>query len=276
MPAPNTDQTRITSRIGQGLPLSRPLPQQISPQIPGQSPQTPSRAEIGVSVAPSQQLHQFQRPQHSPANLIQSVQTRSGLSNHPQSNINNRGADGPSRPHPLEEDGNQGHPDSGPGFVTARGVVNTKGDDATPLPQAPAFNPRNDSPSLRKTNGIDHTKSRPIPREAATGSTMPPINGANEALIPHRANGLNPQLEGIRQIGRPQTNGGSVVNSPLQNRGQFKMPSPAANVATGSKRPAEGTTTGYDPHTFLERHISVQNLQWLIAGHIPEIGQGLL
>jgi DNA repair and recombination protein RAD52 len=252
------DQYRVQPGRGQAVPPQRPLQQHQPPQKSMQNLQTQSHPPTGVTSVPSQHAHHFQRPQHSPSIPGPGIQARSGHPNLPQSGPGAGGAEGSSRPQSLDEDSNSVRLDSGPGFVTARGVVNTKGDDATPLPQAPAFNPRTDSPSIRKTNGIDHTKSRPVPREAATGALIPSINGADDPLITHRGNGINPQLEGIRQIGRPPAIGSGGMNIPLQNRGQFKMPSPAVNIAAGNKRPAEVLAAGYDPHLSYRHQVPVR------------------
>lgn len=112
------------------------------------------------------------------------------------------------------------------------------------------FNPKLESPSIRKTPGIDHTKSKPVSR---TGQHVPPTgahsdkddnNHTKPAAVPAQAaaaavgrqptitmnrpgpplargNVMNPSLDQTRRIGVP---GGGFSSSPLANRNQYKPP----------------------------------------------------
>jgi DNA repair and recombination protein RAD52 len=120
------------------------------------------------------------------------------------------------------------------------------------------FNPKAESPSIRKTPGIDHTTSKPLAR---TGQHVPPSSqshdnaeaagashgvsrpmNANSAGRPTgpqmgRGNVVNPQLDQTRRIGAPT--GGA---SPLANRGQYrpptmKRPLPSDAGAAGGRPP---------------------------------------
>lgn len=130
------------------------------------------------------------------------------------------------------------------GFFSARAVKEIPEDKlatgAVLAPQpAMAFNPRADSPSIRKTPGIDHTKSKPVGRglthvqpkptstqEAAIGAAGG-LGGARPAAV-RPANVVNPQFDTTRRIGAPGGPG-----SPLANRGQYRPP-------TVLKRPTPG------------------------------------
>ncbi|KAG4305716.1 hypothetical protein PORY_000626 [Pneumocystis oryctolagi] len=63
-------------------------------------------------------------------------------------------------------------PDYVPMFVNTRSALtNSKG--SIDVLSSVAFNPRIDSPSLKKTPGLDHTKSTPIRRQNVLGNSMP-------------------------------------------------------------------------------------------------------
>ena len=105
------------------------------------------------------------------------------------------------------------------GFFTARAAESLQKAAGVP-PNIPKFNPHAESPSIRKTAGVDHTKTKPVGREmmGAGAPSMPPI----------KANFVNPQADQARKIGMPNTAG-----SPLQNRNSYKPPQMTM------KRPAE-------------------------------------
>lgn len=96
------------------------------------------------------------------------------------------------------------------------------------------FNPKAESPSIRKTPGIDHSSSKPVSRSgqhippASQASDTPTLPGNNNGLTPARQNrigaqnmrnsAVNPSLDQTRRIGAPG------ISSPLSNRGQYKPP----------------------------------------------------
>ena len=107
-------------------------------------------------------------------------------------------------------------------------------------PGAPtAFNPHAESPSIRRTQGINPGKSAPVMRQnlqtgQPNGNGQPvqappgpphPINGANGAPAPNRSNFVNPSADPNRRIGMPGVGGGGM------NRAAYKPP-------TSLKRPA--------------------------------------
>ena len=95
------------------------------------------------------------------------------------------------------------------GFFTARAAESVQNMSGLPL-KPPAFNPRLESPSIRKTAGVDHTKTKPMEREAIIA-----LPGA----IQPRSNFVNPQMDKARRVGMPV-----VAASPLQNRNLYKPP----------------------------------------------------
>lgn len=107
------------------------------------------------------------------------------------------------------------------GFFTARAAETIQSASGIP-PQAPSFNPHLESPSIRKTAGVDHTKTKPVARDLVGAPPPPAVSPAS------RPNFANPQVDKARRVGMP---GGAA--SPLANRSSYKPPQ--------MKRPADGT-----------------------------------
>ena len=122
-----------------------------------------------------------------------------------------------------------------------------------PPPNAPTFNPHAESPSIRKTSGIDHSRSGPINREViVAGVHHGGGGGGGGSMLPRTTttNFTNPQLDTTRRIGMP---GGSSP-SPMQNRAPYRPPGPAIiNTAAATTTTNTMTTTavkrGFDNHT---------------------------
>ena len=114
------------------------------------------------------------------------------------------------------------------GFFTARAAESLQNGLCMPL-KAPAFNPHLESPSIRKTVGIDHTKTKPVGREAVGASPQPPVP---------RAKLINPQSDKTRRVGMPMG-----APSTMQNRGSYKPPQMKRPVEHGGPRLALGDVT---------------------------------
>jgi DNA repair and recombination protein RAD52 len=160
------------------------------------------------------------------------------------------------RPFPgsLEEtpENRDGQPVVESGFFSARAVAmvpevsNGDGPPTVPLANLPTFNPHAESPSIRRTPGIDHTSTKPLSKELkhVPSSTQA---GAATSPAPNRTNIVNPQLDAARRIGAP----GSP--SPMANRSSYrpptmKRPHQAPNLARPplGDIPANGTVPGPD------------------------------
>ena len=151
------------------------------------------------------------------------------------------------------------------GFFTARVAETVKAAPAN-LPKNVTFDPHAESPSIPKTVGIDHSRSKAVQiNRDATGNVtgiaeVPPEQGMNtgnrqpQHQLPHpipaqpmqaqlhapggvgisaapaaqRPNFVNPHLDASRRIGMP----GAPGMSPLQNRSSYRVPT--------LKRPADG------------------------------------
>lgn len=92
-------------------------------------------------------------------------------------------------------------------FFSARAVDMLRDHPQSDPSGAAQFDPHAESPSIRKTAGVDHTKSVPI--------SKPMLAGVSPAAN-HTRDFINPSSDLSRKIGAP---GGSGVGSPL-NRGQ--------------------------------------------------------
>ncbi|KAH8671185.1 hypothetical protein BX600DRAFT_509880 [Xylariales sp. PMI_506] len=139
-------------------------------------------------------------------------------------------------------------------FFSARSVGSTDGaPPGTAQAAAKVFDPHADSPSIRKTPGIDHRSSKPVARN---GQHVAPIKRDDDAPQrpgagppssqhgpgrPATGNIVNPSLNVTRQIGAPG------AHSPMGNRGQYrpltvKRPAPGG-ADVGARTPLNEVTT---------------------------------
>ncbi|OXV06860.1 hypothetical protein Egran_05379 [Elaphomyces granulatus] len=95
--------------------------------------------------------------------------------------------------------------DPSKGFYSARAVDMLRENPAAPT--APQFDPRFESPSIRKTAGVDHSRSIPITKPMLAASTSTASN--NRAPV-------NPSTDMHRRVGAP---GGGGISNPI-GRGQ--------------------------------------------------------
>lgn len=134
--------------------------------------------------------------------------------------------------------------DAPQGFVSGRGTLNA-GQNGQPPNQVPAFNPHAESPSIRRTHGLNPGKSVPISRDQLNGAARngapagqppqqhnSPMNGGSgdghrsgPVQAVRNTNFVNPSADVNRRIGMPPGSGAQ------QNRGAYRPPS---NI----KRPA--------------------------------------
>ncbi|KAK1981216.1 recombination protein rad52 [Colletotrichum cereale] len=108
-----------------------------------------------------------------------------------------------------------------------------------------AFNPKAESPSIRKTPGIDHSVSKPLSRSGQhvppTASQQPTTSGFTPVKMSNAGPGLGGpvgaqhlQLSQSRRIGAP-----AGAGSPLANRGSYRPPTMKRPLQQdGAGRPA--------------------------------------
>ncbi|KAB5525722.1 DNA repair and recombination protein rhm52 [Coniochaeta sp. 2T2.1] len=273
------NQSAVTAAPMQ--PPSRPMTRTGSggstfnrgPQTPNQQQNARSNQFNGAQNQGNQQGHhppqQYNqnRPQqqHSNNNNNNSNSHPSNASNSSSTTTMSNGSSHqtPQQPQTTSAPGtgSGAPPAGGVGFFSARAVKEIPEDalstGSTLAPQAgQVFNPRAESPSIRKTPGIDHTKSKPLARNgqhvappstqekaaaAGAGASAAPAfgtaAGAASRPVPQQqqrpGNVVNPQFDAARRIGAPGGPG-----SPLANRGQYRPPTIV------NKRPLEGGAAG--------------------------------
>jgi len=273
-------------------PPARPLARSSSsgsthnpgPHTPNQQQNSRSNQQYGAQSTgaqnqvrqqgqrPPQQQFNQNRPQQQQQSMHRNQTTNSSnVNNHTgKSNINHSSGSTasngssrqtPQQPHTTSAPGaGAGAPPGGEatGFFSARAVKEIPEDalatGASLAPQAgQIFNPHAESPSIRKTPGIDHTKSKPLARNGqhvappstqearAGGPSAPGTNGPSAGMSsrpvpqqqPRPGNVVNPQFDAARRIGAPGGPG-----SPLANRGQYRPPTIV------NKRPLDGSAAG--------------------------------
>ncbi|KAK3365778.1 hypothetical protein B0T24DRAFT_636714 [Lasiosphaeria ovina] len=253
MQPPSRALTRSTSA---GNPPSRyqshtPNPNQQSPRPNNVRSFNAAQNNVPQGGAPRpQQPQQFNQNRSQPP-----VQQQHG---------NHQNAQAQMTP-PPQPGGQNGGPAAPPGeavgFFSARAVKELPEDTLNGGQVAPkagqVFNPHAESPSIRKTPGIDHTKSKPLSRtgqhvppsvsavegasaggsntgspgvgSAIAGGGAPPLTRPGPPMA--RGNVINPQFDHARRIGAPG------AASPLSNRGQYRPPTmkrPAGPAGAGS------------------------------------------
>ncbi|KAI0967386.1 hypothetical protein F4678DRAFT_475334 [Xylaria arbuscula] len=218
-----------------GMP-PRPMHPPSRPAVPPpRLPQTPNHQ---ANHQPHRTGGQFQgRPNPQPQPPRQNTHTNIAAQ---QAAANRRVMTPPpnaaSRP-PNSMNPPNGAPNEPATFFSARAVkdVPETADPGTAIIMergAKLFDPRAESPSIRKTPGIDHKSSKPLSRG---GVHVPPVKREPDQQQRPASNGppnvVNPSLNQMRQIGVPGGGG-----SPLGNRGQYRPPT--------MKRPAPGGPDG--------------------------------
>ncbi|KAK0281202.1 DNA repair protein rad52 [Friedmanniomyces endolithicus] len=232
-------------------PSNRMLPPPLQ-----QGPPQPQGQQI-VNGMQRQQPPAVQAQQHAPvgsggarSNPSSATTVADSPSNIPsdrQQQQTNRGAP-PTNPHhqagapqddranlPIPRDPPPGVPE---GFVTGRAPLLQQTSDARLPDTALAFNPHADSPSIRRTHGMNPGKSAPVTRTAIVSNAVPSavqpamaggngLNGLNGATTPVRTNFVNPAADMNRRIGAPMPAGGG-----MSNRNAYRPP-----TAVGVKRP---------------------------------------
>jgi DNA repair and recombination protein RAD52 len=110
------------------------------------------------------------------------------------------------------------------GFVTGRSASFLNQAAEGKLTNMPAaFNPHAESPSIRRTQGVNPGKSAPIMRESlgsalANASNGPQQQNPSQGNGPNRTSFINPSIDPTRRVGMPGGGG-------PPNRGAYKPPS---------------------------------------------------
>lgn len=105
------------------------------------------------------------------------------------------------------------------GFVSGKAATAISGGDTSAIK---LFDPHAESPSIRRTQGVDQRKSVPVKRSeigAPPGPVRVPATGA-PGSVGARPNFVNPGADPNRRIGAP-----GAMPSPMANRHAYKPPS---------------------------------------------------
>ncbi|KAI1172744.1 hypothetical protein F4777DRAFT_590315 [Nemania sp. FL0916] len=224
-------------------PISRPMQPPSRPVVP------PPRPPHTPNQQPPRPVSQFQNrpnPQQQPPRPQSHTNTAAY-----HNATNNRIMTPP--PNAMQRPPGGMPPPNGPPveqatFFSARSVkdVPETADPGTAaiVGNAKVFDPRAESPSIRKTPGIDHKSTKPLSR---TGRHVPGVKRDYDQQpgpgLNNNNNGppnvVNPSLSQMRQIGAP----GGGVGSPLGNRGQYKPPTMKRPAPTGGGGGPDGGRT---------------------------------
>lgn len=269
---PQTNGHRHGVQRMHSMPQIRPPnvqpPAPVQGVQPPQRPQAPQRPPVNAGQSANRMLPPHtpgngQRPQQVPA--VQTLQPVDGVRSNPSSGsttetsnqAQSRPSSGPNGqmqgPDQQSNEGAVAAPRQPPqgipeGFMTGRvaGMLNQPGGALPPTTEL-AFNPHAESPSIRRTQGVNPGKSAPVRRLQVDGSANGGVqspqqqqqqpggagfqsaagNGMNGAPRPTTTNYINPSADVNRRVGMPQAGG-------YQNRGAYRPPAPAA----AAKRPA--------------------------------------
>ncbi|RAH61894.1 hypothetical protein BO85DRAFT_412641 [Aspergillus piperis CBS 112811] len=124
-------------------------------------------------------------------------------------------------------------------FFSAR-AVDLLRDNPNGIPSgAPVFDPHAESPSIRKTAGIDHNKSLPVSRPmlAGTGAASPATNNARDFV--------NPSQDMNRRIGAPGMN--SPMSRPMTTSSYRPLTRPNINAPGAAAAANRASTPGLAP-----------------------------
>ena len=205
-PANHIPSESDRSRLRSPLPRNSPAAGMFAPQIP---------AAIGWSVKVNNHP-QNQRPPPPP--FPQQPSSSASQSNEASRQQQNDHASIDHTPC-LGSSNISGH-EPPVGFFTARAAETLQNAHSPPLTASP-FNPHLESPSIRKTAGVDHTKTQPVNRDLISAPAVP--SPQQRGL-----NVVNPQADKARKLGMPG------AASPLQNRGSYKPPHMKRSVDVGA------------------------------------------
>lgn len=156
---PSVQQNRGSGTMqNSAAPMQRPLPNKVQPQNPVPQAQRPFPVPQAVQMAPGQQ----RQPANDTSNNSPGPQRQPATTNNSHNN-----------PPGAQNTNSHSATETAIGFYTAR-VAETVQSGAAPPTKAASFNPRLESPSIRKTDGFDHSNSKPISRDTVAPSGAAP------------------------------------------------------------------------------------------------------
>jgi DNA repair and recombination protein RAD52 len=130
------------------------------------------------------------------------------------------------------------------GFYSARVAPHVNSDSSAVPSNIPKFDPHAESPSIRKTPGIDHSKTIPVKR-GLTGTTIAAAPALQEGITPRTnipKDFVNPSTDIHRRIGAP---GGGMHSRGSTTGSAYRPPTrrgPDSSIAGGAAAPNSGIT----------------------------------
>ncbi len=152
---------------------------------------------------------------------------------------------GPGQPqHQGAEPPNQQHAPP-VGFYSARAASVLNGAPDAPVAPVSQFNPHSESPSIRKTVGIDHSRSIPVKRAAMGAAEEPPapLPGFRENMPAPPAPArdfVNPSSDMHRRIGAPSGGMPSPMAKGGMNGSAYRPPTRRGPMETNANMAASG------------------------------------
>lgn len=234
MRPPSVQPSAIAQPPSRLQPLQRPPANAGQPASRMLPPQTPGNQH---RVPPVGNGHLLENSENSTSN---SSSASEASNNQDPLGAGMKGDQADDRGPPLPRDVPQGVPE---GFVTGRiADLLNKPSDVRPPAAALAFNPHAESPSIRRTQGVNPGKSAPVSRLQIGGansngptqhavSSVNLAHGSNNVLRPQGADFVNPAADLNRKIGMPPSMTGRGSNGSA-----YRPP-------TAAKRPAMADVT---------------------------------
>ena len=237
---------------------AQPPPNRMPPPQANTNHQRPAQSVAAPVQTSSDGVGSKSNPSSATASDSPSTTTtgQQQLPQHRQAAPQTTGGDLDEQSFPVPRQPPPGIPE---GFVTGRSAdLLNQPSGARPINSNVAFNPHADTPSIRRTQGVNPGRSAPVMRQAlgstvqqaqpALGPGPPPPqhavgNGMNGAAAPVRTNFVNPSADMNRRIGMPP----SATSHTMQNRGTYKPPTPLKRPPLADVSNLQGMDGASDP-----------------------------
>ncbi|EXJ61451.1 uncharacterized protein A1O5_11767 [Cladophialophora psammophila CBS 110553] len=232
LPAEATDSTSRSASSGPERTRSQPRvdlttpskPPAIANPDPRMGPPKPAQTFPSTTVIPQPLPGQRHQAASVPIAKPLTGEARFSVDNLPRA----------SSPHIAPHHPPPQQPGQGIGFYSARAAESLdENNNVIPAaaPVAPKFNPHAESPSIRKTLGVNHNKSVPLKRDLTPDTTN------------LRTNVINPQSDPIRRLGAPGSNGqSSGIRGP--NTSAYRPPTRRGPLESGNGQVSSTVESG--------------------------------
>jgi DNA repair and recombination protein RAD52 len=279
-PLPPQIKPSAQQNNGMATPSRPPQARMAAPSIENRAQPPPAQRNPPHEQRPLPAQQNDSTKANSSAVIPNPPQTSSGTYSSSPGHTSQHFATGP-QPGPGQPQQQNPQPPNQPhippvGFYSARVATTLNNASEGPAPAVPQFNPHSESPSIRKTVGIDHSRSIPVKRAAmgVAETAIIPLPGTREGMPAPPApvrDFVNPSADVHRRIGappggmhspmakggmngsayRPPTRRGPVDGGPGANGGiggaQGQGHVPVQGQPQGIKRPPLGDVSNMHP-----------------------------